>query len=101
MIKANKTAFFCICRMARNVKLMPRTKAKYWYNSSQSIGPNWVGENGEKGRKSNLDLSQFLALLRPFKATKQLLGVCRMASGVTWVPKNAQNIILVLYKSKY
>ena len=35
------------------------------------------------------------------KATKQLLGVCRMASGITWVPKYAQNNILVLYKSKY
>ena len=62
------------------------------------IGPK-IDENGEKCR--NINLSQFLALLRPFKATKQLLGVCRMASGVTLVPKNAQDIILVQYKSKY
>ena len=62
------------------------------------IGPK-IDENGEKCR--NINLSQFLALLRPFKATKQLLGVCRMASGVPWVPKYAQNNILLLYKSKY
>ena len=60
-----------------------------------------IDENGEKCRKLNINLSQFLAILRHFKATKQLLGVCRMANGVTWVTKNAQNIILVLYKSKY
>ena len=60
-----------------------------------------MDENGEKCRKSNLDLSQFLALLRPFKATKQLLGVCRMASRVTLVPKNAQDIILVQCKSNH
>ena len=48
----------------------------------------------------NIYLSQFLAILRPFKATKQLLGVCRMASGVTWVQKNTQDIILVQYESK-
>ena len=59
-----------------------------------------MDENREKCRKSNLDLSQFLALLRPFKATIQLLGVCRMPSGVTLVPKNAQDIILVKYKLK-
>ena len=47
------------------------------------------------------NLSQFFALLRPCKATKQLLGVCRMASGVPLISKNAQDIILVLYKSKY
>ena len=59
-----------------------------------------MDENGEKCRKSNLDLSHFFALLRPFKATKQLLGVCRMPSGVTLVPKEAQDIILVQYELK-
>ena len=79
------------------------TKTKFCIIQVQilsQIGPK-IAEDGEKCRKSNLDLSQFLALLRPFKATKQPLGVCRMASGVPWVPKYAQDIILVQYKSKY
>ena len=59
------------------------------------IGPK-IDENGEKCR--NINLSQFLALLRHFKATKQVLWVCRLASGVTWVPKNAQDIILIQYE---
>ena len=64
------------------------------------IGPK-IHENGEKCRKANLYLSQFFSFLRPFKATKQLLGVCKMARGVTLVPNNVQDIILVQYKSKY
>ena len=64
------------------------------------IGPK-IDENGEKCRKSNLDLSQFFAILRPFKGYQTAFGVCKMARGVTLVTKNAQNIILVLYKSKY
>ena len=50
------------------------------------IGPK-IDENGEKCRKLNLDLSQFLALLRPFKATKQLLEICKMARGVPLILK--------------
>ena len=43
----------------------------------------------------------FWPFLGPFKATKQLLGVCKMARGVPLISKNAQDIILVQYKSKY
>ena len=62
------------------------------------IGPK-IDENGEKCR--NINLSQFLALLRPFKATKQLLGVCKMAKGVPLISKNDQNNILVQCKSNH
>ena len=58
------------------------------------IGPK-IDEDGEKCRKSNLDLSQFFAILRPFKGYQTALGVCRMAIGVTLVPKNVEDIILV------
>ena len=64
------------------------------------IGPK-IDEDGEKCRKSNLDLSQFFAILRHFKGYQTAFGVCKMARAVTLVQKNAQDIILVLYKSKY
>ena len=47
------------------------------------------------------DFSQFFAILRPFKGYQTAFGVCKMARGVTLVPKNAQDIILVQNKSKY
>ena len=40
-------------------------------------------------------------ILSPSKGYQTAFGVCKMASGVTLVPKNAQDIILVQYKSKY
>ena len=78
------------------------TKAKYWYNSSQNIEPNWpkIDEDGEKCRKLNLDLSQFFAILRHFKGYQTALGICRMARGVPLISINDQDFILVQYKSK-
>ena len=58
------------------------------------IGPK-IEEDGEKYRKWNLNLSQFFSILRPFKGYQTAFGVCRMASGVTLVLKNAQDIIFV------
>ena len=62
------------------------------------IGPK-INENVEK--LWNLDLSQFFAILRPFKGYQTAVGVFKIARGVTLVPKNAQDNILVQYKSKY
>ena len=47
------------------------------------------------------DFSQFFAILRPFKDYQTAFGVCKMARGVTLVPKNTLDIILIQYNSKY
>ena len=55
------------------------------------IGPK-IAEDGEKCRKSNLDLGQFFSILRHFKGYQTAFGVCRMARGVTLVPKMSKTL---------
>ena len=73
------------------------TKTKFCIIQVQilsQIGPK-IAEDDEKCRKSNLDLSQFFAILRPFKGYQTAFGVCKMARGVRLVPKNSQDNILL------
>ena len=51
-----------------------------------------IDENGEKCRKLNINLSQFLAILRHFKGHETAIGVCKMASGVPLVSKKTKTI---------
>ena len=95
--KDYQTAFW-VCRMARGVQLLSQnTKTKFWYNTSQNIEPKWA-KNCEKW---NLDLSQFLAILRPFKGYQTAFVVCKMVRGVPMIPRNNPDNILVQYTSKY
>ena len=64
------------------------------------IGPK-IDEDGEKCRKSNFDLSQFLAILRHFKGYQTAFVVCKKVRGVPMIPRNNQDNILVQYMSKY
>ena len=53
------------------------------------------------GVKINLDLSQFFAILRPFKGYQTAFLVCKMVKGVPMIPRNNPDNILVQYTSKY
>ena len=55
----------------------------------------------KNGQKWNFDLSQFLAILRPFKGYQTAFVVCKMVKGAPMIPRNSQDNILLQYTSKY
>ena len=75
--------------MAKGVPLVPKNLSQSWPK---------IDQNGNKGRKWNPKLSQFLANFRPFKGYETAFGVWRKAKGVSLIPKIDKDKIWVQYK---